>query len=1017
VSDLCNWIPLSAAKMAGEDPNTLEEEELAAKIFENFTRETSTPVSAALSTSWFWTRAPPPSLETADTASQPRDAALQAPPKSPQTPCLLVTVEIERQQREPRIGHQYRYTHWEQFLIRANQPPSIPVSGSKRNAATPLLQIERITPPAVAAQETQHVLKFDSDEVAYRLLFFRDKDKDTSANTSKSSPRAARIEVWQRQQLANGNPSAPHLVRCIPTDRVHGDVYSDALFGGCAYSATQMAFFYVAEQLQPTHPNPALSDQPHINSLTTKTSPEQNTPWPSYSAFRHIDDYGEQFVGKRAPRLYTLEALLHAAADQPATWRVRALRITGAARAIADADAADPQCRGDVLVWIARQRRTDVPRGHVYCTNRPSVIVIALLERRPIEESESDADGSALVAHVQVVIGADADAPWYYSRTCPRLHSDALLVWAEAPCDAPHCTAHWITEAPLLLIDEPKRTLRLGPCRRFLAPNGETWPRFGEWPGGFYPLNPARVLLEGADGCFGSEWIVLNAVVGSRARPVLLDRRTGALAFIGESEQACYQRMDQVLAVKRSWLPEPPTDGEAQPQPQPQPQPHPQRLALDIVVGTSMTLLTAPTIELAARLIKEDAADSGTARTVQCVSEWCFAPSDQCHRMQWCNTEASLGTVTLGYGAANQTYRIGIASLALSAGGWLSSVSTNPPDRFEAIVVAPNRGALLDAHGRVPLVLVLHGGPHACYLANVWNPGVAVLARLGCVLVLPNYRGSLGQGEARLRSLLGKIGEQDVQECVLSMECALENADFWRWFRGEHQPLGDGGRSDNENDGSGTSSGRWYPQWSAIDRRRVGVVGGSHGGFLGAHLSAVRPSVVRAVVLRNPVVDIATMVSQTDIADWCYHECGIEIGLERGVERSTSDSNDGIGDASASSTPGNIHRVPQLAELERMRLCSPISHADRVRAATLLQIGGQDQRVPCSQGFQWARAIRTQAEALRVLFYPRSNHAIEDSPSFDDAWIQCLAWLLKFLPASNADDADDHVRGSASRPA
>jgi acylaminoacyl-peptidase len=249
------------------------------------------------------------------------------------------------------------------------------------------------------------------------------------------------------------------------------------------------------------------------------------------------------------------------------------------------------------------------------------------------------------------------------------------------------------------------------------------------------------------------------------------------------------------------------------------------------------------------------------------------------------------------------------------------------------------------------------------------------------------------------------------------MECALENADFWRWFRGEHQPLGDGGRSDNENDGSGTSSGRWYPQWSAIDRRRVGVVGGSHGGFLGAHLSAVRPSVVRAVVLRNPVVDIATMVSQTDIADWCYHECGIEIGLERGVERSTSDSNDGIGDASASSTPGNIHRVPQLAELERMRLCSPISHADRVRAATLLQIGGQDQRVPCSQGFQWARAIRTQAEALRVLFYPRSNHAIEDSPSFDDAWIQCLAWLLKFLPASNADDADDHVRGSASRPA
>ena len=49
---------------------------------------------------------------------------------------------------------------------------------------------------------------------------------------------------------------------------------------------------------------------------------------------------------------------------------------------------------------------------------------------------------------------------------------------------------------------------------------------------------------------------------------------------------------------------------------------------------------------------------------------------------------------------------------------------------------------------------------------------------------------------------------------------------------------------------------------------RVAVFGGSHGGLLAGHLSAQFPTRYRACVMRNPVVDIPSMLGITDIPDW-----------------------------------------------------------------------------------------------------------------------------------------------------
>ncbi|XP_067269773.1 S9 family peptidase isoform X3 [Pseudorasbora parva] len=144
---------------------------------------------------------------------------------------------------------------------------------------------------------------------------------------------------------------------------------------------------------------------------------------------------------------------------------------------------------------------------------------------------------------------------------------------------------------------------------------------------------------------------------------------------------------------------------------------------------------------------------------------------------------------------------------------------------------------------KTPLVVNIHGGPHAQFAAD-WNSTAAALTKLGFAVLMVNYRGSTGFGQDGIESLLGNVGSQDVKDVQRAVLCALQNE-------------------------------------TTLDPDRVAVMGGSHGGFLACHLVGQYPDFYRACAARNPVINAATLLGTSDIIDWRYSSVGLQYAFDQ----------------------------------------------------------------------------------------------------------------------------------------
>ncbi|KAF6748273.1 acylaminoacyl-peptidase [Ephemerocybe angulata] len=277
----------------------------------------------------------------------------------------------------------------------------------------------------------------------------------------------------------------------------------------------------------------------------------------------------------------------------------------------------------------------------------------------------------------------------------------------------------------------------------------------------------------------------------------------------------------------------------------------------------------------------------------------------------------------------------------------LSSIKTQiikVPDRepTETIVIqSPSNGE------HPPTVLVPHGGPHGT-TTTAFNAATTALVLEGFTLSHPNYTGSPGFGDAAIRGLVGQCGRRDVDDCIGSLDHIVK--------------LG----------------------IAQVGPGKLFVMGGSHGGFLAAHLIGQFPDRFTAASMRNPVISGGD-TSTTDIPDWYYSEFGLSYPVEsspKGTMLSSDGSHIQYSASSAAPTSSGPVLPPLMTSehFKKLQLDSPISYVDHVKAPVLLLIGLDDRRVSPAQGIEYYHALKARASdksSVDMLVFEGESHPLE----------------------------------------
>ncbi|VDM32626.1 unnamed protein product [Hydatigera taeniaeformis] len=256
------------------------------------------------------------------------------------------------------------------------------------------------------------------------------------------------------------------------------------------------------------------------------------------------------------------------------------------------------------------------------------------------------------------------------------------------------------------------------------------------------------------------------------------------------------------------------------------------------------------------------------------------------------------------------------------------------------------------------LIVLPHGGPHSAFTAE-WLSLLTSYVAAGFACLLVNYRGSVGYGNCSIYSLPGRCGTIDVADCVQATEealCELSNPDL-----------------------------------------PCVLLGGSHGGFLVLHLAGRYASLYRAVVARNPVTNLVSMLSTTDIPDWCWTEAG--IGLDNVVADPQHPDHlcrDCIFVSNFCPTDPD--------HLARLVNCSPITHVSSKWSVPILMcIGAKDRRVPNEQGISFMRALRAHlgeraGETMcQTLCFPTEAHPIQSPAASKDNFVRAVECSLPLI--------------------
>jgi dipeptidyl aminopeptidase/acylaminoacyl peptidase len=269
-------------------------------------------------------------------------------------------------------------------------------------------------------------------------------------------------------------------------------------------------------------------------------------------------------------------------------------------------------------------------------------------------------------------------------------------------------------------------------------------------------------------------------------------------------------------------------------------------------------------------------------------------------------------------------------------GAWKAEVALSQPQRLRY----ERAGYQLDCwvmrpYGCMPgrryaALLNIHGGPHMQYGQTFFDE-FQVYAGAGYVVIYTNPRGSQGYGEAFARAVIGDWGGGDFADVMAGVDTALQHCDF-------------------------------------IDPQRLGVMGGSYGGFL---------------------------------TSWTVgHTARFKVACsERAVNNpytlfGTSDIGHTFSEAESGYLPWE--------NLQWYIDHAPLTYAKDITTPLLIMHAEDDLRCPMEQAEQLFIALKKQRKDVMFVRFPDENHEMSRSGTPRhrlERFRLILEWFAKYLQA------------------
>ena len=230
--------------------------------------------------------------------------------------------------------------------------------------------------------------------------------------------------------------------------------------------------------------------------------------------------------------------------------------------------------------------------------------------------------------------------------------------------------------------------------------------------------------------------------------------------------------------------------------------------------------------------------------------------------------------------------------------------------------------------GKRPALISIHGGPEGQSRPGFLGRNNFIVNELGIALVYPNVRGSEGYGKTFLAADNGFKREDSVKDIGAVLD--------------------------------------WIAKDSSLDASRVGVTGGSYGGYMVLASLIHHGDRLRAGIETVGISSFLTFLKNTS---------GYRVDLRR-VE---------YGD----------ERDPKMRE--HLQKISPMTRASEIRDPLLVMMGFNDPRVPYTEGEQITKAVRANGAPVWYVMAKDEGHGFAKRANQEYAFMATVLFLQEHL--------------------